>query len=536
MLSLNHNPWQIMFLLFTALLLFGCTSEQVNSLWCTKQVVNPIINTYLQQAGYGDNVSADLEVVGQTAGTNKPLCSLNGTITYNGTLWRGKAYVDQSLTNVLLVSEDGTESCISSTGACRSTDILSVSAFYPSSKKSSIPTPISPIIIPRVNLTIITPTTPACAETLDYYPYILEVDLPIIANAWARNITINKSYNITAHFMHKGPDARGKQYSIRFYTKAPGGSWQPLGERQMHSSMSDNQVYQLRKEFTPTTPGRYELKVALDEENAICETNESNNVRTASISVVNQPRVDFAVRSIRFLDSDGTAAPSPATTGLRYWVNASVVNSQPDSAPIEPTIYWKGPRSQSWDVLTDRALYGRFPSSGNGRAVDVGWTFMPAEAGRYEFRVVIDERNIFAETNENNNALEASLTTRQSGLPDLHPIVISLLNSTRGSYRELTLRTGNRYYIDVATNNIGTLEAGRHTNWILWMQPGESQWALLNTSNVVITRAGNQGHNIIPFTASRAGLYRFEAWIDFWNNITESNENNNVVRLNITAS
>ena len=104
---------------FALVLLAGCTSESIASLLCTKDVVKPVIQTYLDQTG--TQVEGDFQVVGVSDYNGALTCKLDGYIISNNVRIPGTAYVDESLTKAWVVTNQGIEYCLTPTGLCEGT-------------------------------------------------------------------------------------------------------------------------------------------------------------------------------------------------------------------------------------------------------------------------------------------------------------------------------------------------------------------------------------------------------------------------------
>ncbi|PIZ92666.1 hypothetical protein COX84_06495 [Candidatus Micrarchaeota archaeon CG_4_10_14_0_2_um_filter_49_7] len=115
----SFGKYALILSVFALVLLAGCTSESIASLWCTKNVVKPVIQTYLDQTGA--QVEGDFEVAGVENYNGALTCKLEGYIISNNVRIPGTAYVDESLTRAWVITNQGIEYCLTATGLCEGT-------------------------------------------------------------------------------------------------------------------------------------------------------------------------------------------------------------------------------------------------------------------------------------------------------------------------------------------------------------------------------------------------------------------------------
>lgn len=160
------------------------------------------------------------------------------------------------------------------------------------------------------------------------------------------------------------------------------------------------------------------------------------------------------------------------------------------------------------------------------------WSWTPREAGTYEIQVIVDVSNNIAESNENNNTLTKTITVSQGSsviLPDLRPTSISLWQNHQQSHyytNEQVDITGGIFTDNTDANTFVTKmyikKAGDNNanNWI------EHTAVFAGSPNTM---------NIWTWTPTEAAAYTVQLIVDIEVDISEANENNNILEQTLVV-
>ena len=175
------------------------------------------------------------------------------------------------------------------------------------------------------------------------------------------------------------------------------------------------------------------VRAVADVKNLIEESDESNNVKTASVTPANRtPETDLVIESVTF-------TPENPSMGDPVTITASVKNNGPKEAGESHVAYYVDGKP-----LETAYLNGLAPGAAESNSIT--WT---ATIGRHVIKAAADYNDYVFEIDESNNTAEAILTTAS---PDL--VIQSV------TWSPLVPTTGDDITLTLTIKNQGTLRAG----------------------------------------------------------------------------
>jgi subtilase family serine protease len=248
------------------------------------------------------------------------------------------------------------------------------------------------------------------------------------------------------------------------------------------------------------TPGDHKIRAVVDIYNQVQESNETNNSLEFNLTKVEQ--ADLTVTDLAW-------TPLIFSDGQVVTFNATIENI--GSGNTTRTIYTR--------FLIDDSYIGEPYLSGltTGSSSDIHqtWTVTP---GEHKIKAVVDYYNYVSESNETNNTLELNLTKIYP--PDL---TVSSLTWSPLNFSDGQVVTFNASIINVG---LGNSTRNFYTRFLLdgvdIGGPYNDGLASGNSSSVTQTWTATPGDHTI------------KAVVDYWNSVTESNETNNTLELNLT--
>ncbi|MCK4637277.1 MAG: hypothetical protein KAT49_05300 [Methanomicrobia archaeon] len=151
-----------------------------------------------------------------------------------------------------------------------------------------------------------------------------------------------------------------------------------------------------------------------------------------------------------------------------------------------------------------------------GESVIFNFQTIFTEPGEHTIKVVADNMDTVVESNEDNNEEETSITVLG---PDLTITKVYLLKE---------VYEGDSAMIYIEVSNIGVTEASGFTVTL-------SIFEDVYESGVIALGAGEKMNVTYHYTFPSPGIYTFEAIVDPWNIVHESNEENNTKVFNINV-
>ncbi|WP_277232969.1 CARDB domain-containing protein [Hymenobacter sp. YC55] len=295
------------------------------------------------------------------------------------------------------------------------------------------------------------------------------------------------------------------------------------------SQLTTNQGSTVYPQFTvpsTLTPGTYYVLFVADDQNAVTETNEANNVRSIVLTVL-APTIDLTIQQ-PYLNNSSALPGSSVTT------NSYVYNLGNSSAASSSVGYYLSADNvlSSNDILVGSTVGGVL--AGNNSNYRSGSITIPAgtAVGAYYVFFVVDYQNSVAETNENNNTTSTTLNIVAPGID---------LQLTQPSVSQSSAGAGIPFNAFVTINNQGN-SATQSSNVGYYLSTDN----VLSANDVLLgsTTGGylsandysSRSANLLIPSGTTPGSYYLLYVADHTALVNETNENNNVVALSFTVS
>jgi subtilase family serine protease len=248
----------------------------------------------------------------------------------------------------------------------------------------------------------------------------------------------------------------------------------------------------------PYAVGTYTVELLVDPQNAIAETNESNNISSAPLTVRLAPVLDLVAGTL-------TVNPSSPTTSQLVSLNATVINAGNTATDVAWQLKVDGGVVWSGTILR-LAPNGSAPVS----AANLG----PHAAGSHTAELVVDPANAIAESNEGNNSASRSFMVSPTPALDLVAETVTVSPAAPMTTQVVTL--------NATVSNAGNALA-TNVAWQLTLDGTEVR------SGTIPSLAPNgsapvSAANLGPFPV---GAHTVELVVDPQNALAESNEGNN---------
>ena len=254
---------------------------------------------------------------------------------------------------------------------------------------------------------------------------------------------------------------------------------------------------------TLPTVGNHDIRVVLDPDNVIAETNEANNERTEPL-LLHAPAPDLAPSGISL------SKPVPVTNEV---VNVSVtVRNQGERASGAFDVQFK----RDDDTIAIVTVVGL--DIGEETTLSVPISF--GASGLHGVTVVVDLSDDVAELSESNNIATASVNVLPAPLSDLKVSAAEL------DVSDTNPQAGETVTVTVPVRNVGDAPAGEVV--VDLMIDGVVVQSLVAADSANPIPLGGSTTVTLTFTAPSAdGYHLLEVVADPGNSIGETNENNN---------
>jgi subtilase family serine protease len=257
-------------------------------------------------------------------------------------------------------------------------------------------------------------------------------------------------------------------------------------------SLNPSETHQVQRQLVLNTPGAYVVTATADMNHAVTESNENNNVTTDTIDVIEA--ADLIINTLTHAPSDPTIIDTITITVVvqnrgETTAGASILEIDVDGEAVPPTY----------------AVPSLAPSQTHQVQRQVNLTTQ----GNYQVTATADLSGDVAESNENNNTATDNI---QVTAPDL--VVSSLTHSPVAPTNLDTITiTALVENIGDATATTSTLEIDVDGNVLTYEIP------VLGPSET---------HQIQRQISLSPGSYPVTVTADLFDDVTESNENNNI--------
>ncbi len=256
------------------------------------------------------------------------------------------------------------------------------------------------------------------------------------------------------------------------------------------------------------TAGAYTLEATVDVAGAISESDESNNSRTANLTVAAPPTPDLLVQSITFSpDPAGPDDPVTAHVTVRNQGTAEAV------ATVTSTAVDGSPECSSIATASVPA----------GGTVTVDCELGTLEPGSHAANACADAGTTVTESDETNNCLTADFTVSPPDMPDL------TIESV--TFTPAQPATGEAVTAHVVVRNLGA--AAAEATITSTEVDGTPECSSIATVSVP---AGGTVTVDCELGIFETGAHTAEACADAGSAVTELNETNNCLTANFTVS
>ncbi|SHI69889.1 Por secretion system C-terminal sorting domain-containing protein [Hymenobacter daecheongensis DSM 21074] len=274
------------------------------------------------------------------------------------------------------------------------------------------------------------------------------------------------------------------------------------------------------------TPGTYYILFVADHLNTVTESNETNNVRSLSLSVV-APSIDLVIQSPYLGTSTSVAG---ATLNASFYIYNQGNTTSPSS---NSGCYLSTDNTFSAnDVLLASNTGGALAPGNYGSRYSSLTIPASTAAGNYYVLFVADDQSQVAETNEQNNVSSLMLTLVAPGID----LLIAQQGISRTSAAAGSGLSAGAYIYNQGTTSASSSTVGYYLSTDNALSAND---VLLGASTGSILYAGGSDYRnatlTIP-TATTAGNYYVLFVADHLGQVTETNEQNNVASAALTVT
>lgn len=205
-------------------------------------------------------------------------------------------------------------------------------------------------------------------------------DLVVSSLQIPSKIYVNDAYQVNVTVNNTG-NASASNFKVKLFDN------NDLVETKIVSNLNQGSSIILNFNWTPNIPGEHILRVEVDPDGDLLETNENNNTIISSVTAV--PKLpDLIVETIN--------TPSNMEVGTSYPLTVTVKNIGPGNSSGGSIALYNGLDLIGTLILGDI-------NSGESSIFTFNWT--PSLLGQQNLRAVVDPDNIVTEANEENNIL-----------------------------------------------------------------------------------------------------------------------------------
>ena len=258
--------------------------------------------------------------------------------------------------------------------------------------------------------------------------------------------------------------------------------------------------------WTPTTTGNHVLAITADTNNEITESNETNNLISTEVSVNPSTQPDLTVTNLQI-------STNP-TIGTTYPVIVTVTNQGTVNADAFTVKLYDNNTQIAKINLTELAA---------GASTDVTFNWLTYTTGTHNLSIIADANGQISEYNEANNQISQQVSVGASTQPDLTVTDLQIpANPTAGTTYQIT--------VTVTVTNNGTVDAAA---FAVKLYDNNTQVMKVNLTGLAAGTSTQVTFNWTPTT----GTHNLAIKVDANNQITEYNENNNIItqEINVTS-
>ena len=342
---------------------------------------------------------------------------------------------------------------------------------------------------------------------------------------------IDKQVNVSATILNNG-DARADSVTVRFYqNNISAGN---LIGTAVIATINPNGAMTAKIQNTFTEVGPVTIYVVVDPADAIAESDETNNMESTSITVYDHP--DLELTGLSFLAPDLTPVDD---VNADTWLNFTAVLWNNGAAPVvNPVVTLWINSSQGADEMKTITVTGTF----------IGPSYFSA-AVRYPYKVprldyqetvvvtmVVNWNHATLETNYANNLVTDSFTIRDDR-PDLS-VAVADIHVMRGGQDIQSETFGTLVSVVTTVKNLG----GREANFKMRVNVSQGDYnytvQTLPSYNISANATDSFKDITVAWTISQTIQGGYQIWVtlDPTNEVSETNETNNMAARNFTIS
>lgn len=263
-------------------------------------------------------------------------------------------------------------------------------------------------------------------------------------------------------------------------------------------------------------PGSHTVRAYVDDINRITESNENNNTFDKTIAVGTPSMADLVVTDISW-------SPAAPITGDEVIYKATIKNQGTGASPagvIHGVVFIVDGTTAAWsDTYTSSIPAGASVTvtANGGPGSKAAWT---ATTGTHTVRAMVDDINRIAESDENNNTLDKSITVNLPSKPDL---IISDI-----TWNPSAPAAGNAVTFSAVVENKGTAAttAGTACNVNFYINGTKLSSSATYSASIPVGGKVTLTQASAVWTAAN-GTYAVTAAADEGNLISELDETNN---------
>ena len=271
-------------------------------------------------------------------------------------------------------------------------------------------------------------------------------------------------------------------------------------------SLTENQsaVFQIETNFA--TAGSHTLRLAVDPENKITESNKTNNQTTAVVTVAETQRPDFQVTGLVF------SKPTPLP-GEEFTITATVKNGGNADAPVSKLLLTRGNPFIDGAILIANVDVPAIPA---GESVSVNATCQ-LNIGTFTIFAYADSDQIIEELSKDNNLFSKEISTQD--LPDL------FVDGKMLSLSHTDLSKGRTVEIKAVIANVGKVASSAAKGRFLDRRVGDTTY-LIGEVDIPAIPAG-QSAEVKILWAATGGAHSIILEADYLNALQEVSKTNN---------
>ncbi len=332
------------------------------------------------------------------------------------------------------------------------------------------------------------PETPSNPQLPQAAPDLIVVDIWSTTNP----LQAGQVENVTFQIKNQGTAAISTQFVMRLsvdgVVKA---AWSSGG-------LAVGQLAQAGTTVIVNSTGSHQMKMEVDYDNRIAESNESNNIREETWTWGASP-VDLIVEDI-------WSITNPLQAGQIENLTFRIKNqgSAATTITFETHLWVDGDHIASW-VKSGLNAGGEVTGSFN--------TLLLNSPGAHEIRVTVDTTNAVPESNEGNNSRLENWTW---GASPTDLVVEDIWSTTN------PLRAGGAENVTFRVKNSGTAGVPVNFHAQLWIDGASSGFSLISGLG-----AGATATRSLAVTLAAPGLHEVKVIVDSAGVVPESNEGNN---------